>query len=103
ALAARHAIIDEIYLILDWQNVQERARRVPPAERYALLRDGVLPGPMHPTLRVYGGGAPFDQPPVNADGQPTEGEMKGSRVGAGGELTGPAQDLIELARERNTL
>jgi hypothetical protein len=104
---ARHALIDERYLVSNWENIQRRARRLPPAERYAVLRNWVLPGPDHPTFRFMGGFAPTNPPPevtaaASASAQAASG-ASARRVNRRSEMTAPVLDLLAVAAELGKL
>ncbi len=83
---ARHAILDEGYLVKNWESVTRRARALPPAERYRALRDWVTPGPDHPHTRFQGGFTPVGLAPPVEGGRGALPAV-GRRANTGGVLT----------------
>jgi hypothetical protein len=104
---ARHGLIEERQLVSNWENIQRRARQLPPAERYALLRSWVLPGPDHSTFRFFGGYSSTDPSPpaLAARGASLPAATGGSarRVNIDGEMTAPVLDLLAVAVELGKL
>src|SRR5262249_2222393 len=100
---ARHALIEERQLVSNWENIQRRARQLPPAERYALLRSWVLPSPDHPTFRFFGGYTSTNPSPpaLAARGASVPAATGGAarRVNIDGEMTAPVLDLLTVAAE----
>ncbi len=83
-----------------WQTWQA-SRSLPAAQRYALLRDWVLPGSVHGSVvRMYGDFTPTDPAPpvaesVSAPSPPLDDAFR--RVHHGGDLVGPAFELVSIA------
>ncbi len=57
-------VIDEKYQSLDLDGLMVHARALPPAERYALLLNWVVPNDDHAALRLYGDMSSADLPPL---------------------------------------
>jgi hypothetical protein len=104
---ARHALIEERQLVSNWENIQRRARQLPPAECYALLRSWVLPGPDHSTFRFLGGYTSTNPPPAagaaKAANGPAAGGRPARRINIDGEMTAPVIDLLAVATELGKL
>ncbi|MBI3863250.1 MAG: DUF1583 domain-containing protein, partial [Planctomycetia bacterium] len=99
-LRARHAIIQETYVLENWEQVLRRGRALPAAERYAYLRKWVLPAGDHPNFRFLGGFTPSNPAPAGAAAPAAAGAK---RVPTGAELIAPVLDLIAVAGELKKL
>jgi tetratricopeptide (TPR) repeat protein len=98
---ARHSLTREAELADDVYQVWRDARSLPAAERYARLREWVLPGPAHPTYRLQAEFTPADAPLSTA--REAIGKLKASRSHPGGELISPAWELVRTAAELKKL
>lgn len=90
---------EENAALATWQTWQT-SRSLPAAERYAFLRDWVLPDPVHGSVvRFYGDFTPSDPaPPVaEAAGVAPPVAQGARRVPSGGELVVPALELVKVA------
>ena len=99
---SRIAALGETFFAAEPAAVVQRARNLPPAERYANLLNWVVPNAEHGAFRLYGDFTPTDvAPPLAAP--PTTG----IRVQMGGELVAPALELVSsviaVGRPRDTL
>jgi len=92
----RDALIGEQFLGLDAGEVVLRARSLAPAERYAFLRDWVIPGSSHAEFRLFGHFTPTDPPPG-------KDAPEGRRSETGGTLEAPAIELVGTARALDKL
>jgi tetratricopeptide (TPR) repeat protein len=107
-----HAI-EEKFRATDLEGILLQTRSMPLADRYESLKDWVLPNVDHDAFRLYADNAPADPLPVspivlapakrstskkvqNSGGQTT-------RVRSGGDLIGPALDLVAVAKELGKL
>jgi tetratricopeptide (TPR) repeat protein len=88
---ARHAIVGEELFALEAGAIVEKARALPPNQRYVMLADWVLPNPDHPLVRLEGDFTP-SYPVVLSPG-----------VEPGGRLRAPAIELVAVARELGEL
>lgn len=110
-------LIDEKYHSMGLDDVLLRTRAVPDAERYASLKNWVLPSDDHSTFRVYGEFTPADPLPVARTpitaGDPITSPVdlapdasaasQAIRRRLGGELIAPALDLVAVARRLGKL
>jgi hypothetical protein len=100
---ARQALIEERQLVSNWENIQRRARALPPAERYALLRSWVLPSPDHSTFRFFGGYSSTNPSPpalaARGASVPAAADRSARRLSINGEMTAPVLDLLTVAAE----
>lgn len=97
---ARHSLTREEELYDDVYQVWRDSQKLTPAERYAKLREWVLPGPSHPTYRVQAEWTPTN--PASADDKATA-KLKTSRSHVGGDLVSPAWELVRTAADLNKL
>ncbi len=97
------AILDDQHVLDAAYGVHRRALQLPVAERYAYLRDWVLPSADHATLRLALGFTPTNPAPPVSDVALETIPAGASRVTTGGELIAPALDLVQAAKELNKL
>ena len=101
---ARHDAIGEMFFALEAGDLIDKARALPPPERFAMLADWVLPSPDHPLLRLAGEFTPSFPPPPAGEMKPVAASDNGRgpdrpvRLQTGGELRAPAIELVETAR-----
>ncbi|HVX15288.1 MAG TPA: DUF1583 domain-containing protein [Pirellulales bacterium] len=96
---------EEIVSLGTWQ-VWQTARDLPAPERYAFLRDWVLPDPARGSIvRLYGDFTPTaPAPPMETSaGESIPDGVTSRRVQSGGDLVVPALDLIVVAKELGRL
>jgi hypothetical protein len=96
---ARRWQLGEKYYFLEAGDVVAKAKAKPPAERYALLADWVLPTASRPAFQLAGVVRPLDVLGV-AD---RESKADGRRVMLGFALDAPALDLVAAAKEAGKL
>jgi tetratricopeptide (TPR) repeat protein len=91
--------LGERYYFTEAGDVVARARKLPPAERYKLLADWVLPTESRPTFQLAGTVKPLDVLGlVDKKEQP-----EGRRVALGGRLEAPCLELVAAAKEAGKL
>lgn len=102
---ARHAIIGENLYLLGVRDVLQKAQILPDAERYAFLKDWVLPTEDHPTYRLIGDFTPVDQPSLTKQPKAAldPAGLPEPTSHTGGELRAPAFELIAAAKATNQL
>jgi tetratricopeptide (TPR) repeat protein len=88
-LHARHALVGEDVLGNEAFAVWQRAMKLPAVERFALLKDWVLPNASHPVLRLH-----MDWTAIDS---------VSSTDAAGGILVSPALELVAAAKELGKL
>lgn len=96
---------EENVFLSTWQTWQA-SRSLPAAERYAYLRDWVLPDAAHGSVvRLYGAFTPTDPAPSAADSAIAAPPVDaGARfVHRGGEFVAPAFELVAVAKELGKL
>lgn len=96
----RHALVREEELADEAYDVWLTAQQLAPEERFAQLRDWVLPHASHRTFRLLVNYTPVDQP------LPTLSKslkLSGTRQHTGGELISPALELVRTAAELKRL
>lgn len=103
---------DDRYEASDLDRVLRTTRALSPAERYASLKQWVLPNDDHSTIRMYGNTAPSDPvastltvlSPVNlTDSKSAQPAPVARRKRSGGELIAPALDLVAVAKQLGKL
>jgi hypothetical protein len=106
----RAALAGEEFFSAKAGRVLAEARRLPPTERYAYLKEWVLPGDDHIGFRLYGDFTPADAaPPVAAHLHPglfddaSAGIRALNRLHTGGTIEAPALELVELAADARLL
>src|SRR5262249_29821199 len=95
---SRIAVIGESFFAAEPAAVVRRARALPPAERYAFLRDWVVPNAEHKAFRLYGAFTSTDMAPPLAPPP-----AAGTRLQTGGGLEAPVLDLVAVAKELNKI
>jgi hypothetical protein len=99
AARARRRQVGERFYFTEAGDVVERARKLPPAERYALLAGWVLPTESRPGFQLAGTAKPLDVlGVVDRKEQP-----EGRRVTLGSRLDAPCLELVAAAREAGKL
>ncbi|HEY4260839.1 MAG TPA: DUF1583 domain-containing protein, partial [Schlesneria sp.] len=106
-------VIEEKFRATDLDGILLQTRSMPPAERYQALKKWVLPNVDHEAFRLYADNAPADPLPVTpivlspvgqSSSKPAaKGTGRTTRVRSGGELIGPALDLVAVAKELGKL
>jgi tetratricopeptide (TPR) repeat protein len=94
---ARHAIIREEEIADNAYHIVMTARSMAPEQRYAMLREWVLPGPSHPTFRLQADFVPTDRALLPSPDKATP--LTGRLQHSGGELIAPAVELVRTAVE----
>jgi hypothetical protein len=98
---ARYALTREEELADDAYQVWRDAQSLQAEQRYAKLREWVLPSPGHPTYRLQAELTPVDPPLPSA--REAIAKLKSSRSHLGGELVSPAWELVRTAAALNKL
>jgi tetratricopeptide (TPR) repeat protein len=99
AARARRWQLGERYYFTEAGDVVAKARKLPPAERYAFLAAWVLPVEARPTFQLAGEIKPLDVlGVVDQEAQP-----QGRRVMQGGRLEAPCLELVAAAKEAKKL
>ncbi|WP_425618770.1 DUF1583 domain-containing protein [Anatilimnocola sp. NA78] len=96
----RFALVREEELADEVNEVLLVAKQMSPEERFALLRDWVLPSASHPSFRLQVDFTPVDQPWPALD-KPSA--LKGVRQHTGGDIVSPALELVRTAAELRKL
>jgi tetratricopeptide (TPR) repeat protein len=96
------AMIGEEFFAQSASDVLQRARAMSLEQRYAFLRDWVLPKDERDTFRLAGDFTPADVAPTAAP-LPEQVEAGSRRVFTGGTLDAPARLLVATAREMGKL
>lgn len=92
----RRAVVGEAMIGCDASEVLNRARQLPLAQRYELLRRWVLPDEARGEFRLDGDFAPAN--PANANLDQASMTGKAIRIQTGGDLIAPAIDLVNDAK-----
>ena len=96
---ARRWLLGESFYAAEAADVVDRTRKLPPAERYKVLADWVLPTDFRPAFQLAGQVKPRDVLPAAAPNQPP----KGQRVLLGGQFDLPALEMIGAAKDCGAL
>ena len=103
-------IINERHAAENAYHIYQHAVELPVEERYAFLREWVLPGRTHTLLRMYGATTPTHPIPVAIDDNPVDAAqleaalaVRSRRIEVGGNLVSPAQELVSAAAELGRL
>src|SRR6185369_14994251 len=100
---AQHSLVGEKYLSTSAYDVWKQAQEMAPIDRYAFLRNWVLPGDLHPTLRLDADWTPADSA-SDLRAQASQPSQKSpTRVHSGAELVSPALELVAVAKELGKL
>jgi tetratricopeptide (TPR) repeat protein len=94
---ARRRLLGERYYASEAPEVVARAMKLPPAERYKMLADWVLPTPFRPSFQLAGKVQPRDVLGT------ADQKLAGQRVLLGGQFVIPALDMIDAAKDCGAL
>ncbi|AMV19156.1 DUF1583 domain-containing protein [Planctomyces sp. SH-PL14] len=94
---ARSVMTREENFVDDPYGVWKLAQGLPPEERFAVLRDWVLPGAGHSTFRLQGAFVPVDSRTLSPAAAKADAAVRG------GDFVAPAAALVATAAELNRL